>query len=326
MSDWVTDLGLDRRIRRSSSSQASGWARARATSSEASLPRQAVRDWPVGVQEDDAPQFAVRHLRRPAAGARTARATRHGELVDLGSRRLGVATRRDLLHHRTAGSFLAGSRAGFRRRIRGRDRRRTAPTHRAADDVPGRGLDVTRPRSTCGRPQDGVVHGEVHGSADIEHRSSPGRPLAVARPRRRRLGRGRPARPRARRAPGTATTGSGRCASTPRTRQRPHSSSASASRCARHASSRSGSAPSTATRSRSAARSCGRSRVRSGSLDLDEVQGISAVKVGRLRDLARAALDGRLDTERLRAAPRGRGTRPSFGRCRASDRGPPRRS
>ena len=31
--------------------------------------------------------------------------------------------------------------------------------------------------------------------------------------------------------------------------------------------------------------------------------GLSAVKVGRLHDLARAALDGRLDTERLRALP-----------------------
>ena len=38
-------------------------------------------------------------------------------------------------------------------------------------------------------------------------------------------------------------------------------------------------------------------------LDLAAVQGISAVKVGRLRDLARAAIDGRLDTERLRALP-----------------------
>ena len=38
-------------------------------------------------------------------------------------------------------------------------------------------------------------------------------------------------------------------------------------------------------------------------LELEAVQGISAVKVGRLRDLARAALDGALDTERLRALP-----------------------
>jgi len=38
-------------------------------------------------------------------------------------------------------------------------------------------------------------------------------------------------------------------------------------------------------------------------LDLQAVQGISAVKVARLRDLARAALDGALDTERLRALP-----------------------
>ena len=40
-----------------------------------------------------------------------------------------------------------------------------------------------------------------------------------------------------------------------------------------------------------------------GLLDVVAVQGISAVKVGRLRDLARAAMDGRLDTERLRALP-----------------------
>ena len=38
-------------------------------------------------------------------------------------------------------------------------------------------------------------------------------------------------------------------------------------------------------------------------LDLQEVQGISAVKVARLRDLARAAIDWVLDTERLRSLP-----------------------
>jgi DNA-3-methyladenine glycosylase II len=38
-------------------------------------------------------------------------------------------------------------------------------------------------------------------------------------------------------------------------------------------------------------------------VDIHEVPGISAVKVTRLRDLARAALDGVLDTERLRALP-----------------------
>jgi DNA-3-methyladenine glycosylase II len=38
-------------------------------------------------------------------------------------------------------------------------------------------------------------------------------------------------------------------------------------------------------------------------LDLDTMAGISQVKVGRLRDLARAAIDGVLDTERLRALP-----------------------
>ena len=38
-------------------------------------------------------------------------------------------------------------------------------------------------------------------------------------------------------------------------------------------------------------------------LDVQTVQGISAVKVTRIRDLARAAIDGRLDTERLRALP-----------------------
>src|SRR5689334_20114547 len=37
--------------------------------------------------------------------------------------------------------------------------------------------------------------------------------------------------------------------------------------------------------------------------DLTEVPGLAAVKVERLRGLARAALDGRLDTERLRALP-----------------------
>jgi DNA-3-methyladenine glycosylase II len=38
-------------------------------------------------------------------------------------------------------------------------------------------------------------------------------------------------------------------------------------------------------------------------LEAADVQGISAVKVARLHDLARAALDGRLDTERLRSLP-----------------------
>jgi DNA-3-methyladenine glycosylase II len=38
-------------------------------------------------------------------------------------------------------------------------------------------------------------------------------------------------------------------------------------------------------------------------VDLPEVQGLSATKVARLRDLATAALDGRLDTERLRGLP-----------------------
>ncbi|HYL41512.1 MAG TPA: hypothetical protein VET90_09400, partial [Candidatus Binatus sp.] len=39
-------------------------------------------------------------------------------------------------------------------------------------------------------------------------------------------------------------------------------------------------------------------------LDLGDVPGLAAVKVERLRGLARAALDGVLDTERLRALPR----------------------
>ncbi len=38
-------------------------------------------------------------------------------------------------------------------------------------------------------------------------------------------------------------------------------------------------------------------------VDVEAVQGISATKVARLRDLARAASDGVLDTERLRALP-----------------------
>jgi len=38
-------------------------------------------------------------------------------------------------------------------------------------------------------------------------------------------------------------------------------------------------------------------------LETTDVQGISAVKVSRLHDLARAALDGRLDTEHLRSLP-----------------------
>ena len=38
-------------------------------------------------------------------------------------------------------------------------------------------------------------------------------------------------------------------------------------------------------------------------VDLTEVQGLNATKVARLRDLAAAAMDGRLDTERLRALP-----------------------
>jgi DNA-3-methyladenine glycosylase II len=38
-------------------------------------------------------------------------------------------------------------------------------------------------------------------------------------------------------------------------------------------------------------------------VDLAEVPGLAAVKVERLRGLARAAMDGRLDTERLRALP-----------------------
>ncbi len=38
-------------------------------------------------------------------------------------------------------------------------------------------------------------------------------------------------------------------------------------------------------------------------LEVGAVTGLSQVKVGRLRDLARAALDGALDTERLRALP-----------------------
>jgi len=39
------------------------------------------------------------------------------------------------------------------------------------------------------------------------------------------------------------------------------------------------------------------------SLHITDVQGLSATKVTRLRDLAAAALDGRLDTERLRGVP-----------------------
>ncbi|MEP6638375.1 MAG: DNA-3-methyladenine glycosylase 2 family protein [Chloroflexota bacterium] len=38
-------------------------------------------------------------------------------------------------------------------------------------------------------------------------------------------------------------------------------------------------------------------------LEATEIQGLSAVKITRLHDLARAALDGRLDAERLRALP-----------------------
>ena len=60
-------------------------------------------------------------------------------------------------------------------------------------------------------------------------------------------------------------------------------------------------------------------------LEVPSVSGLSQVKVGRLHDLARAALDGALDTERLRAMPEADALahlRP----CPASDRGPPRRS
>jgi len=38
-------------------------------------------------------------------------------------------------------------------------------------------------------------------------------------------------------------------------------------------------------------------------LEATDVLGLSAVKLGRIQDLARAALDGRLDTERLRSLP-----------------------
>jgi DNA-3-methyladenine glycosylase II len=38
-------------------------------------------------------------------------------------------------------------------------------------------------------------------------------------------------------------------------------------------------------------------------LEATDVQGLSAVKLARIQDLARAALDGRLDTERLRSLP-----------------------
>jgi DNA-3-methyladenine glycosylase II len=38
-------------------------------------------------------------------------------------------------------------------------------------------------------------------------------------------------------------------------------------------------------------------------LEATDIQGISAVKVSRLHDLARAAIDGRLDTDRLRSLP-----------------------
>jgi DNA-3-methyladenine glycosylase II len=38
-------------------------------------------------------------------------------------------------------------------------------------------------------------------------------------------------------------------------------------------------------------------------LEANDVQGLTAIKLGRIRDLARAALDGRLDTERLRSIP-----------------------
>ena len=43
--------------------------------------------------------------------------------------------------------------------------------------------------------------------------------------------------------------------------------------------------------------------------ELADLPGLAAVKVERLRGLARAALDGRLDTERLRGARRRRGPR-----------------
>ena len=86
MSDWVTDLGL---IFGSVVVLVAGlWLGAGSRDLFGGLfPRRSGPDWPVGVQEDDAPHFAVRHLDglRPAANA----GQRDTELVDLGSRRLG---------------------------------------------------------------------------------------------------------------------------------------------------------------------------------------------------------------------------------------------
>jgi hypothetical protein len=57
------------------------------------FPAQGVRDWPTGVQEGEAPRFAIDHLDglRPGLGCLIdPRDTPRTELVDLGSRRLSA--------------------------------------------------------------------------------------------------------------------------------------------------------------------------------------------------------------------------------------------
>jgi hypothetical protein len=67
------------------------------------FPAQGVRDWPTGVQEGDAPRFAVEHLDglRPGAAAKDGVAQQRiddlgdpcPEIIELGSRRLDAPQR-----------------------------------------------------------------------------------------------------------------------------------------------------------------------------------------------------------------------------------------
>ena len=180
--------------------------------------------------------------------------------------------------------------------------------------VPRRGLDPLRRRAAAA---DRTRHRDRRGAGPGGGLAAGAR-RAVAGRGRQRLAAGRRARPGHRCAAARARVpAAGAVPLALRGGLRVHHR---ATGCASSRAARSGSgwpAP-TARRSRSAAAPCTRSRRRSGCWALTEFPGINEEKVTRLHGIAEAALDGRLDRDRLRAPAGGGGPgrREAAARCR----------
>ena len=225
------------------------------------------------------------------------------------------------VHDRSRRPLLAVRGPGFRRRVRGRDRR-ARHGHRPAHDIPRRRLArQRRGRRVADRRRERSM-ARSHGSDDLDGvRRQAARSLSLDHDGRGWAEVGT-ARSRSSARSRRSTTGSVRSASTRPTRRRPRSSSASASRCARHASSRSASC-----RGYGDAVEIGGQVVRpfprpQRLLEVPIGDGSSAGQ-GRPAPRPRAGRARRRPRHGAAAgAARGRGARPSSGRSPASGRGP----